>query len=138
MGASHAIGHQLGPLGVGHGETSCIMLPHVLKYNYLHSSPSSSIHTNQQKVLSVLWAQPTTFSMLISRGLNRETADAGEVIGALVSELGMPRTLREVGVGEDKLDNLAENSMKDRWLPTNPVRLTEKGMVMEILRMALG
>jgi alcohol dehydrogenase class IV len=33
MGASHAIGHQLGPLGVGHGETSCVMLPAVCKFN---------------------------------------------------------------------------------------------------------
>lgn len=33
MGASHAIGHQLGPLGVSHGETSCILLPAVCKYN---------------------------------------------------------------------------------------------------------
>ncbi|KAI1676090.1 Iron-containing alcohol dehydrogenase [Pyrenophora tritici-repentis] len=29
IGASHGIGHQLGPLGVGHGETSCIILPWV-------------------------------------------------------------------------------------------------------------
>ena len=33
MGASHAIGHQLGLLGVGHGETSCIMLPAVCNWN---------------------------------------------------------------------------------------------------------
>jgi alcohol dehydrogenase class IV len=29
VGGSHAIGHQLGPLGVPHGVTSCIMLPQV-------------------------------------------------------------------------------------------------------------
>ncbi|KAF4430455.1 alcohol dehydrogenase [Fusarium acutatum] len=33
LGASHAIGHQLGPLNVGHGETSCILLPAVCKFN---------------------------------------------------------------------------------------------------------
>lgn len=32
-GASHGIGHQLGSLGVGHGETSCILLPAVCKWN---------------------------------------------------------------------------------------------------------
>lgn len=32
-GASHGIGHQLDPLGVGHGQTSCVLLPTVLKYN---------------------------------------------------------------------------------------------------------
>lgn len=30
MGGSHAIGHQLGPLGVPHGVTSCIMCPAVM------------------------------------------------------------------------------------------------------------
>src|SRR5690606_29948920 len=34
MGASHAIGHVLGgSFGVPHGYTSCVMLPHVLRYN---------------------------------------------------------------------------------------------------------
>lgn len=33
IGGSHGIGNQLGPLGVGHGEMSCIMLRAVLKYN---------------------------------------------------------------------------------------------------------
>lgn len=32
-GASHGIGHQLGPLGVDHGHTSRVLLPAVLKYN---------------------------------------------------------------------------------------------------------
>src|ERR1700737_4888565 len=33
VGGSHGIGHQLGPYGVPHGETTCVMLPFVLKYN---------------------------------------------------------------------------------------------------------
>lgn len=33
LGASHGIGHQLGPLGVGHGETSCVLLPALCKGN---------------------------------------------------------------------------------------------------------
>ncbi len=33
MGASHGIGHQLGPLGVGHGETICILLLAVCRFN---------------------------------------------------------------------------------------------------------
>src|SRR5690606_24814944 len=34
LGASHGIGHVLGgTAGMAHGETSCVMLPHVLRYN---------------------------------------------------------------------------------------------------------
>jgi alcohol dehydrogenase class IV len=50
----------------------------------------------------------------------------------------MPRTLKEVGVGRDRLDALADNSLKDRWLPTNAVPLTEKSQVLEILNMVVG
>jgi alcohol dehydrogenase class IV len=32
LGLSHAIGHQLGALGIPHGVTSCIMLPHVMRF----------------------------------------------------------------------------------------------------------
>ena len=33
MGASHAIGHQLGPTGVSHEKTSCILMPAVARWN---------------------------------------------------------------------------------------------------------
>ena len=136
MGASHGIGHQLGPLGVGHGETSCVLLPHVLKYNYLHGN--QIVKDTQRKVLNIFWGEATIAAMLKKRGLTREIADAGDLVGALVSELGMPRTLKDVGVTRDKLDALAENSMKDRWIPTNPIPLTEKGQVLDILITAIG
>lgn len=136
MGASHGIGHQLGPLGVGHGETSCVLLPHVLKYNYLHGG--QRVKDSQRKVMDVLWGEATIAVMLKGRGLKPETADASVLVGALVSELGMPRTLKEVGVTRDKLDSLAENSMRDRWIPTNPVPLTKKEQVLDVLEMAMG
>jgi alcohol dehydrogenase class IV len=136
MGGSHGIGHQLGPLGVGHGETSCILLPAVLKYNYLHGD--EKVRKPQQKVLDILWADEAVVEVLKKHGLQKEQADAGDVIGAIVSELGLPRTLKEVGVGRDRLDALADNSLKDRWLPTNAVPLTEKSQVLEILNMVVG
>ena len=114
MGGSHGIGHQLGPLGVGHGETSCVMLPAILKYNYKHGD--EKVRKPQQKVLDILWGEETVADALKRRGLKRETADAGDVVGAVISELGMPRTLQNVGVGREKLDALADNCLKDRCL----------------------
>lgn len=32
-GTSHGVGHIMGPVGVGYGDTSCILLPAVCKYN---------------------------------------------------------------------------------------------------------
>lgn len=111
MGGSHGIGHQLGPLGVGHGETSCIMLPPILKYNYLHGD--EKVKKLQQKVLDVLWGEQAVAEVLMKDGLKRETADAGDVVGTVISELGMPRNLRDVGVEPSQLDALADNCLKE-------------------------
>lgn len=132
LGASHGIGHQLGPLGVGHGETSCICLPAVCKYNV------SANAEQQAKVCKVLWEEGTVAEVLRWRGLEDGRADLGDVLDAVISELGMPRSLRDVGVGPEKMDLLAENSLHDEWCKKNPTPLTEKAQVMEILEMIRG
>ncbi|OJJ06217.1 hypothetical protein ASPVEDRAFT_139744 [Aspergillus versicolor CBS 583.65] len=129
LGASHGIGHQLGPLGVGHGETSCILLPAVCKYNAKYNANNE----RQSRLRDFLLKQPILEKVSESRGLNKETADLGDVLDALFRELGMPRSLGEVGVGRDQLDGLAQNSLHDRWCRTNPVPLNEKAQVLEIL-----
>lgn len=132
LGASHGIGHQLGPLGVGHGETSCILLPAVCKYN------AQANETQQGQVSQILWEQDTVRKVLEGRGLEQTKADLSQTLDAVIRELGMPRSLKEVGVGRDKLDVLATNSLQDKWCGTNPVPLTEKQQVLNILEQVVG
>ncbi|KAH8821038.1 iron-containing alcohol dehydrogenase-like protein [Xylogone sp. PMI_703] len=134
MGASHGIGHQLGPLGVGHGETSCVMLPSVLKYTARNGD--EKVKKAQQKVLDCFWGDDIVAYVLRRKGLSKESADAGDVVGALVSELGLPRSLRDVGVTREQFDQLADNCLKDEALKTNAVPILEKKQVLEILEMA--
>lgn len=108
MRASHGIGHQLEPMGVGHGETSCVMLPSVLRWNRLKGD--AWVADRQKKVIDAFW---------------EEEPSAGDVVGAFVDELGLPRSLRDVGIGRDQLDTLAKNSMTDRNIPTNCVAITK-------------
>lgn len=61
--------------------------------------------------------------------------DLGDVLDAVIRELGLPRSLQAVGVGRDQFDALAEHSLYDRWCQTNVVPLQEKGQVLEILEM---
>ncbi|MCJ1404045.1 hypothetical protein MMC11_007269 [Xylographa trunciseda] len=133
LGASHGIGHQLGPLGVGHGETSCILLPAVCKYNAKHRA---NLH-QQEKALDILLEIPEVRKALDSAHLATPDADLGGVLDVVIRELGMPRSLKDVGVGREKLDGLAENSLHDRWCVTNPVPLERKGQVLEILEMVV-
>jgi hypothetical protein len=51
-------------------------------------------------VLEILWGEETVADVLQKRGSTKETAGAGDAVGAVISELGMPRSLQEVGVGE--------------------------------------
>jgi alcohol dehydrogenase class IV len=132
LGASHGIGHQLGPLGVGHGETSCILLPAVCKYNI------GVNREQQERAASILWGQPDVKEVLGRRGVKQGEDELGNVLDVIVRELGMPRSLKEVGVGSDKLDKLAGHALEDKWCRTNPVPLTEKSQVLEILEMVVG
>ncbi|RHZ55217.1 iron-containing alcohol dehydrogenase [Aspergillus thermomutatus] len=133
LGASHGIGHQLGPLGVGHGETSCILLPAVCKFNAKHGANREQ----QERVRQFLVRNAEVARVLRDRNVEASAADLGDVLDAVIRELGMPRSLKDVGVGRDALDELAANSLHDRWCKTNPVPLTEKGQVLEILEMVV-
>ncbi|KAI0481889.1 putative Fe-containing alcohol dehydrogenase [Xylaria cf. heliscus] len=132
LGASHGIGHQLGPAGVGHGETSCVLNPAVCKYNYAKGANVA----RQDAVAALLWDDARAAAVFEDRGLRRDSADLGDLMDAIVRALGMPRTLKEFGIGEDKLDGIAEHSLQNRWVKTNPAHLDKEG-VLEILRMVL-
>ena len=113
MGASHAIGHALGATcGVPHGYTSCVMLPHVLRYN-------RSANAERQARVAAAMGHPGE--------------DAADVISAFLGELGLPRRLREVHVTQERFDAIAEHTMHDEWVHTNPRKITRPEQVLEIL-----
>jgi len=113
MGASHAIGHALGgTCAVPHGYTSCVMLPHVLRYN-------RSVNAGRQAVVAAAMGHPGE--------------DAADVISAFLAELELPRSLREVDVTRERFDAIVEHTMHDEWLHSNPRKITAKEQVLEIL-----
>ncbi|KAK6070275.1 alcohol dehydrogenase [Seiridium cupressi] len=136
MGASHGIGHQLGPLGVGHGETTCVLLPSTLRWNQKYGE--KWVHERQAKVLSVIQNNLNIVDTLQQAGFDSNSHDLGGAIAAYIAALGLPGSLREVGVGVYKLKGLAENAMTDRYIPTNPVTVRQPEQVEEILQMAMG
>jgi maleylacetate reductase len=116
MGASHGIGHVLGgTANVPHGYTSCVMLPPVLRFNL------------EQTVERQRW---------ISDAMGRPGMPAADAVAELVTELGLPGSLRAVDVRADQLDLIAEESMHDRWLHTNPRKIAGPEVVRQILDMA--
>ena len=112
-GASHGIGHVLGGTAhVPHGYTSCVMLPHVLRFNL-------PVNPDRQ--------------MRVSEAFGDKDAPAADLVGGLIADLGLPSRLRDVGVKQDQLDLIAELSMHDRWIHTNPRKIDGPPVVRQLL-----
>lgn len=133
MGASHGIGHQLGPMGVGHGETSCIMMPFVMKYNWVHGD--ERVRTSLRQAASAFWDEPAVVEALALKEADRHSTDPGDLVAKFISTLGLPRSLSKFQIGSDKFGSLADNSLTDPCTIVNPVKL-DKEKVIEILQMA--
>ena len=115
-GASHGIGHALGAFAdVPHGHTSCVMLPHVMRYN------ERATATKQR---------------LIAEAMGHPGAAAADVIAELIATLKQPATLRAVGVKRDQLPKIAEAAMSNIWVRNNPQPIRSPEDVMQILEAA--
>lgn len=131
-GGSHGIGHQLGPIGVPHAETTCVCLPAVQKYNARVNAPQQAI------VLDAFWADPDICGVLTKHGLVQGEADLGDALDAVIRELGLPRTLNDYGIGRDRLEAIAESCVTDICCVWNVIPLEKKEQVLEILQMCVG
>ena len=91
----------------------------------------------QRAVCRVLWDIPDAKAAFQKHHLSDEVSvDLGDLLDVFVRELGLPRSLSEVGVtGPEKLSMLARKSLQDPFAKTNPIPLTTPEQVMEILEM---
>lgn len=116
MGASHGIGYVLGgTYGVAHGHTSCVMLPAVLKWN-------SAVNAERQRELAAAMGRPGE--------------EPSALISALVRNLNLPGSLREVGIKREQLDDIAVRALTYGPVQKNPRPIRTKEDVFEILELA--
>jgi maleylacetate reductase len=116
MGASHGIGYVLGGgFDVPHGYTSCVMLPAVMRWN----KPANAAR-----------------QALVAEAMGHAGEDAGDVLDAFIRGLGMPRSLRDVHIGAEHFDQIAEQAMRTPWVPRNPRKIDGPVQVREILSLA--
>ena len=115
-GGSHGLGHALGgTAGMSHGETSCVMLPHVLRYNM-------DVNGDRQAFIATAVGRPGT--------------PPADIIADLVVHLGLPARLRDAGVSEAVLGKVAEAALHDPMLATNPRPIRSLDVVEGLLRKA--
>ena len=111
LGLSHALGHQLGAYGVPHGATSCITLPHVMRY----LEPAT--RDVQERIARAL-----------AGGRNME-GTAAELMEKLFTSLDVPRRIREFGIDQEQLDRIAAHALQDLVVRECPVPLTHRTLL---------
>lgn len=114
----HALSYPLGSMyHLAHGLSNAVLLPYVMEYNMVSAVDRYA-------------------DVAVALGCNREadawaTAKAGvEKIKELNKACGIPTTLREVGVKEETIPQMAMEAMKiQRLLKNNPREITEQDAV---------
>ncbi len=117
-GMSHMIGKRIGATyGVSHGVTSCILLPHVMRYKA--SLPGDAARL--APVARVLGLAGDSASD------QEATLASANAVENLVQKLGLPKRLSEVNVPETDLEMIAHSSAAD---------VSSRKIILEILKKA--
>jgi maleylacetate reductase len=116
-GASHGIGYILGGYaGIAHGITSCISLAPTLEWN-------EPVNAERQRA--------------VTERLGRPGDRACDVMRDFVKSLGLPTRLGDIGIGADRIPELARQYDGTGPIATNPRPVRGAVDLAEILRLAL-
>ncbi len=125
MAVHHGVCHVLGgTAGVPHGIANSIMLPHAMRFNLAVAAPQLA---------------EAAEAMSISRAGRSDEVVAGEAIARvhdLIAGLNLPQHLRDVGVQEADLPQLAQLALQSRAVQNNPRPVTNAAEIEELLRAA--
>ena len=118
LGIVHSMAHSLGAFfDTPHGIANALLLPHVLKFN--------------GKVCPELFRNMGNAFGLNMNNLSDEDAvnTVVNAISDLSNRLGIPQTLREIGIPEEMLPQLAEQAINDACTPGNPREVTVEDII---------
>jgi aldehyde dehydrogenase (NAD+) len=106
VGLVHGISHSLGAVArVPHGTANGIMLPHVMRYNVEAAGPKLAL------VAQALGCQGDAATL---------AQEAANAVAALLTRIGHPTTLSQVGVKNADLARSAQLALTDGATSTNP------------------
>lgn len=118
LGNVHAMSHPVSAFfGVPHGVANSILLPTIVEYNALAD------HGRYEKIYNYIREKKDPAVDFRPQMLVDE-------IRKLNADLGIPGTLSEVGVTEDKIPQMAEDAMKSGNIQANPRQTTLQDVMM--------
>ncbi|NHN31878.1 iron-containing alcohol dehydrogenase [Paenibacillus agricola] len=124
LGNVHAISHTLGGIfNIPHGVANAVLLPYVMRFN-LPACP--------EKMKDIACALGEDVAGL---SVTAAAERAIEVVVLLNESLGIPKTIKELGVTLDQLGKMVEDSMRSGNVLINP-RLTKANDIKKIIENA--
>lgn len=126
----HALAYPLGgTFHVPHGLSNALVLPHVLRFNAAETSNGSAVQYAE--------LAPHAFPDLSTDEGTQATCSAFiERLAGLSDKLGLETKMRQLGVEETDLEQMAEDAMKQTRLLVNNPREMSKSDVLGIYRAA--
>ncbi len=124
--AVHALAYPLqGVLRIQHGVANSLLLPYVVTFNMLGDIPR--------------FAEIARFMGIPTSHLSpREAAEMGaNACRQLSQDIGIPQSLREIGVGEEHIEDLVEGALGVKRLLLNNPRPISRNQIEAIYRQAL-
>ena len=123
MGLHHGLCHVLGgTVGIPHGIANSIMLPHAIRFNADAIAPQ---------------LLPAAEAMGIPGSASRpvESIEAlGGQIHELIGSMNLPQRLRDAGVAQSDLPQLAQIAFQNRTVQNNPKPITAVSQIERILK----
>lgn len=102
LGGVHSMSHALGGLKsprLHHGTLNAVLLPHLLRFNASHAAKK---YERLRQVMDIA-----------------SNADLADTIEKLNADLGLPRSLAQMGVSADLIPDLSEKALHDHSTATN-------------------
>lgn len=122
VGVVHAIAHSIGALyGIPHGLANSLILPYGIKFN-LPECP-------RYKIAAEAWG-------IYEENPKKAGDKLAEELLKFIESLGLPKTLKDVGVKREDFDKIAELSIGDPSIISNPRFAIYPEAIKEILEMA--
>jgi lactaldehyde reductase len=110
LGIVHSMAHPLGAFyDTPHGIANAVILPYVMEYN------AEATGEKYREIARVMGVQGV--DNMSQEEYRKAAIDA---VKKLSEDVGIPKTLKEIGVKEEDLHALAESAMADACTPGNP------------------
>lgn len=127
LGVVHGMAHPLSAFyDTPHGVANAVLLPYVMAFNASYTGEKFREIARAMGVKGVDEMTPEQYRQA-----------AIEAVKKLSEDVGIPATLKEIGVKEADLEALAEAAMADVCTGGNP-RPCEKALVLEVYKTAFG